>query len=165
MSLSGLGRASAKPAGGVTTVELVPAAGFTGVQYHRDGEYFSGVETSEPFAAYVFREDRADYSEEASADAGQLLVKHRLSMEFPAGPAARRAVDELSGRGASGLVALITMGSGERLIAGYSSRFGKLYPLRIARVSSVSGSRPSDFPAVTVVLESTDAEYSKPLKD
>ncbi len=145
------------------TVELVPAHAFRGAEYDRDTECFISVDTSEPFAAYVFREDRASYTEESSDTGGLPLVKHILKMEFPAGAETNRALAELCALSAGGFAAIVTTGRGERLLAGYSTRFGTQYPLRPAKVSSASGSHPSDFPSVTVTFESTDAEYSKPL--
>ena len=165
MRLNGLGRASAKPAGGIVSVELIAAADFTGAVYNHAGACFTSAETSGPFAAYVFREDRAAYTEEASGNDGQPLVKHTLKVEFPAGPETDGAVAGLSAAASGGFVAIVTTGTGQRLLAGYSVRFGTQYPLRPVKVSSASGSCPSDFPSVTVTLESTDAEYSKPLKD
>ncbi len=161
MPLNGLGRPAVKPAGGIVSVELVAAAAFKGAEYDPESGCFTSVETSEPFAAYVFREDCAAYTEEASGAAGQPLVKHVLKMEFPGGPETDKAVGELSALDATGFAAIVTTGEGQRLLAGYSRRFGTQYPLRLAKVSSGSGSHPSDFPSVTVMLESTDTEYSK----
>ncbi len=155
MPLYGLEKASphslVRPRGGVAKVELIPASSFAGVGFHT------------ATAGYDFREDCAHYSETHSGDGLQILVRHSLVMEFPAGEAARRAAGELAAKSGEGFVAIVTTAAGERLLAGWSARFGTGYPLRVAKVSSASGSVPADFPAVTVTLESTDADFSSAL--
>ncbi len=152
---------SVRPRGGVAKVELIPAGSFAGMG-EAGGVGGVGEVGSVPAAAgYAFREDRAHYSETRSGDGLQMLVHHSLVMEFPAGEAARRAADELVARSGEGFVAIVTTASGERLSAGWSERFGTGYPLRVAKVSSASGSVPADFPAITVTLESVDADFSK----
>ncbi len=162
MRLRGLGRASSKPAGGIVSVGLIAVPDFKSAVYDPAGDCFTSAETSEPFAAYVFREDRASYTEEAFGAGGQPLVRHTLKVEFPAGEETHLALTELSET--TGFIALITTGAGQRLLAGYSPRFGAKYPLRLTKGFSDSGSRYPDFPSVTVIFESTDTEYSKPLK-
>jgi hypothetical protein len=76
-------------------------------------------------------------------------------MEFAAEPNARRAARELWETAASeGVVAMVTMASGETLTPGYSERFGNEYPLRIVKKESASGLGPGDFPVIRVTLES-----------
>lgn len=145
------------------SVELLPAHRLTAAWYNAAEGCFDGVETAEPFVAYVFREDGAIYSE-TSSGAGEPTVKHTLTMEFADTPETRRTVGELSARSPGGVVAIVTTGAGERLLTGYSPRFGGAYPLQLSKTAAASGSRPSDLPTVRVILESEDAEYSKPLK-
>jgi hypothetical protein len=134
-------------------VELVPAPLWAG-------------RAPDAASEWVFREDRARYLEEAAGGgAAEPSVKHILEMEFPSGEATRRAAEELCAHGGEGFVAVVTMASGEKLAVGYSSRFGTLYPLRIASVSSDSGHAPADFPTVKITLESIDGDSSKPITD
>lgn len=162
MSLNGLQRAGAKPRGGIVSVALVGAPAFTGAVYDRGQGCFTSVDTAEPFAEYVFREDKASYCEETIVDNGRSLVRHVLTMEFPAGSAAREAVEQLVRMSAGGFVAVVETGAGERLLAGYSVRFGVRFPLRLKRAASGQGSCPSDFPTETIVLVSEDTECSRP---
>jgi hypothetical protein len=82
------------------------------------------------------------------------VVRHTLEMEFAADRAGRRAVDELSATAASeGVVAVVTMASGEVVVAGYSPRFGTEYPLRMTKREADSGFSPGDFPAISLILE------------
>jgi hypothetical protein len=118
-------------------------------------------------ASYVFREDGARYSETLTGGPQQPLVRHTLVMEFPSGrsaddsgESADDAVDELLARSPEGFVALVSRASGERLLVGYSERFGTRYPLRVAALSSASGSVPADIPTLTLTLESCDATTS-----
>jgi hypothetical protein len=77
-------------------------------------------------------------------------------MELAATPEARSAVRELAAvcRG-EGVVARVTMASGEVLQAGYSPLYGALYPLRLAGVEYRSGNTPADLPTIVVTLQST----------
>lgn len=143
MPLSGLDSNSARPRGGVERVELVPAS-----EYAAD-------KPSSGFA-WAFREDRARYTEEtAGGSALSALVKHTLIIELAATPESRRAAGELADTSVGqGVVAVVTMASGEVVVAGYSSRFGALYPLRITASEYSSGNTPADFPTITLTLQS-----------
>lgn len=156
MPLHGLKRLSVRPKGGIAKVEIVPACCFAGAGFDPGTGSLACVETTDGFAGYAFREDRAHYSESLSA----ALVKHTLDMEFAAGEEARRAVDELVRRSGEGFVAVVTTAGGERIVVGWSARFGTGYPLRVTNISSVSGSVPEDVPSVKVTLESEDADPS-----
>jgi hypothetical protein len=152
MPLSGLNTIPVRPRGGVKRVEIVPASLWT--------------EGALPFAAaWAFREDRAWYSEESVGGHKPFrLVRHTLVMEFPAAEKSRMAVKELSACNQEGVVAMVTMASGEVIVAGRSSRFGTGYPLRLVKTESASGRTPADFPTITVTLESIDAEISNPIQ-
>jgi hypothetical protein len=133
----------------VVKVELVPASLWTG-------------EHPVSAAAWAFREDRASYSEEsAGEDKTYPFIRHTLAMEFPAARESRAAVEELAAYVAEGVVAVITMASGEVVVAGHSARFGAGYPLRLVKTETTSGRTPADFPTLTVTLESVDADISK----
>ena len=142
MPLSGLNSSSARPRGGVAGVELVPASKYAGG-------------TPSASAVRAFREDRARYREERTGGPLSPLVRHTLVMELPATPKGRRAADELAVVcRTEGVVAVVTMASGEVLVAGHSARFGTLYPLRLAGTEYTSGNTPADFPIITLTLES-----------
>jgi hypothetical protein len=163
MQLSGLNRPSAKPKGGVETVELIAASDFTGAVYNPQTDCFTSVNTSAPMACYVFREDGCTYNEHRVGTRHR-LVQHTLSMEFTATDEACRALSELASVAEGGLVAIVTTGSGEKLLVGYSHRFGGRFPLRIESHHSASGVIPADSPTQTIVLMSEDVEPSKLLR-
>jgi hypothetical protein len=142
MPLTGLNRTAVRPRGGVAKVELTPAS-----------EYAGAVSASRPadFAAWAFAEDRAAYSETLEG----ALVRHTLAMEFAATSESRAAIDALVAvAAASGVVARVTLASGETLVAGYSSRFGAGYPLRVTALTASSGRAPGDLPTISLTLES-----------
>jgi hypothetical protein len=106
---------------------------------------------------WEFREDRARYREEAAGESNlSLLSRHILEMELPAEPAARAAAARLRETAAAeGVVAIVTMASGEILTVGYSERFAGEYPLRVAEQATDCGLVPGDFPVIRITLEST----------
>ncbi len=150
MPLTGLNRITARPRGGVRKVELATAS------------EWAARESAAPRSGWAFREDRAGYTEErVGGESLSPLVRHTLTMELPATPAARRAVDELiSVASSEGVVAVVTMASGEVVVAGCSERFGVAYPLRPAGLESASGRTPADYPTITLTLECIDDAFN-----
>ena len=165
MPISGLNPISVRPRGGVAKVELIPASqagAEAAAGFATQKEVVTALAAS---AAWAFREDRAHYSEErVSKEPLTPLVRHTLEMELPATATGRRSVEELAtvSRG-RGVVAVVTMASGEALVAGWSERFGGRYPLRLTDVKSISGRSPGDFPTISLTLESVDADPSPTL--
>jgi hypothetical protein len=163
MHLSGLDRPASKPVGGVVAVEVVSASDFTDAVWDTTAGCFVSVNLSAPLARYVFREDGCTYTE--TSEGTRLgLVRHSLAMEFTATQEAQQALSELKTASRNGLIAIVTMGIGERLLVGYSPRFGSNFPLRIASDTYSSGITPADYPTRTIVLVSEDTETSKPLR-
>ena len=133
-------------------MELTPAPLWTGVP-------------SASSSTWTFREDRARYSEEQSGSSPLApLVQHTLVMEFPATKGSRSIVEGLiTACRTGGVVAVVTMASGEKIVAGSSIRFGAGYPLRMVKIESTSGRTPADFPTIAVTLESIDADPASSL--
>ncbi len=144
MPLSGLERISTKPRGGVVSVRLTPASEFS-------------AQTDIAGSEWVFREDRADYTEENVDEGPRPIVRRTLKMELPATEVTRGALNELLAMAGGGFVAQVTLASGEELLVGYSECFGASYPLRVAKVATASGYVPGDFPATILTLECIDA--------
>ncbi|MDR2912445.1 MAG: hypothetical protein LBV38_03995 [Alistipes sp.] len=147
LNLAGLDRVTVRSRGGVSKVELVPAP------------RWAGTAPSDGSCAWAFIEDRAHYSEETTDDGR--LIRHTLSMELPAGRPTARAVERLMALDAGGFVAVLTMASGETLVAGQSERFGTQYPMHIVALKLVSGSSPDERPTVTLFFECFDTELSQ----
>jgi hypothetical protein len=122
----------------VEKVELTPAS------------KYAGADPSTSTVAWAFREDRAAYTQTRQGP----LVLHTLTMEIAATTAARGAVDVLTGVADSqGVVARVTLASGEVLVAGHSNRFGVQYPMRLTRVETISGHSPNDVPTIFLTFE------------
>ena len=80
--------------------------------------------------ALPLAEQRSSYAERLDTDAGPQRMRHTLTLVVGREtfrkaftPALRRAAET------EGLIALVTMASGERLLAGWSARFGTSQPL------------------------------------
>ncbi len=163
MPLSGMNPISVRPRGGVTKVELIPASAATAAAgLATQNEAPKALAALAAGAPWAFREDRAHYSEESAIGAMQSsLVRHKLEMDIPATATGRRLMGELAAVCLTeGVVAVVGMASGETVAVGWSTRFGALYPLRVAAVKTVSGRSPADFPTISVILESVDADPS-----
>ncbi|MDR0907563.1 MAG: hypothetical protein LBM63_03000 [Rikenellaceae bacterium] len=159
MQLNGLQRSTSKPRGGVQTVELIAASWFEGAVWDDTSRCFTSMQTSAPLSCYVFREDGATYTEQSSG-MRQKLVKHTLSMEFAVTSEASLALSELASVAKGGVVAIVTTGAGEKLLVGYSRKFGGRFPLRLESHTCASGTAPADFPVHTIVLACEDTEPS-----
>jgi hypothetical protein len=141
MPLKGLNRPSARPRGGVAKVELIPAS-----------DYDAGSDPATD-CGWAFCEDRATYTVLREG----ALTRHTLIMEFAATADARNAIDRLAAvAAAQGIVARVTLASGQVVVAGYSTRFATTYPLRPTSLTDASGRTPGDMPTISITLESTD---------
>lgn len=114
-------------------------------------EFAGTLDPATGFANYSFREDRAHYTSDRVGEPLKPLTRHTLAMELPATDRTRLAADQI--RTADGLVARITMASGEVVVVGWSQAFAAAYPLRLTAMEAVSGSFPGDYPTVKLTLE------------
>ena len=97
--------------------------------------------------------------ESAESDNTLVSVKHTLTLCSDRWLAAAWFDKEFMQRAAAdGLVARITMATGEQIVVGWSERFGLEQPLRLKTLSFCSGSRPNDSPRVVLTLWSRDTE-------
>lgn len=109
-------------------------------------------------------EDSASYTETALETPHGMSVTHRLEFRIAdLSPASRRALGEILSS-PSGVVALVELRGGSRLLAGWSERFGFTRPLRPAAVTSASGSTPGQRAGRTIILESVDTEAARNVK-
>jgi hypothetical protein len=152
MPLTELSRPTVRPRGGVSKVELIPAPEWAG----------AGSSAQQVMATWAFGEDRAHYSERMAGESPLApLIIHSLELELPAVAASRAAVALMRAVGYAGFVARVTLASGERIVAGWSPRFGVLYPLRLVAAEIASGRTPADEPTIALKLESTDGTISE----
>lgn len=114
-----------KPAGGVAAVTVTPAGNLLRAAVAADGRAEAIFRDATQLTALPLAEQRSSYAERLDTDAGPQRVRHTLTLVVNREafrkaftPALRRAAET------EGLIALVTMASGERLLAGWSARFG-----------------------------------------
>ena len=138
-----------KPVGGIAHVELFAVHGLGGVEDVVPGQ---GVEVS-------LMDDGSHYDEVTEAQGLPVSVVHTLTLCSDRWLAAAWFDKEFMQRAAAdGLVARITMATGEQIVVGWSERFGVEQPLRLKTLSFTSGSKPNDSPRVVLTLWSRDTE-------
>ena len=134
-----------KPAGGVAAVTVTPAGNLLRAAVAADGRAEAIFRDATQLTALPLAEQRSSYAERLDTDAGPQRVRHTLTLVVGREtfrkaftPALRRAAET------EGLIALVTMASGERLLAGWSARFGTSQPLRPDSFAMESGIKPLD---------------------
>ena len=132
-----------KPAGGVAAVTVTPAGNLLRAAVAADGRAEAIFRDATQLTALPLAEQRSSYAERLDTDAGPQRVRHTLTLVVGREtfrkaftPALRRAAET------EGLIALVTMASGERLLAGWSARFGTSQPLRPDSFAMESGIKP-----------------------
>ena len=147
-----------KSIGGVESVALYPAEAVVTALFSSEGceVELSGCPIEVPLL------DNASYYEESShSKCGTTTISHLLHL------VAERSDGEewldnsfLERASLEGVVAIISLCSGVRLLAGYSAQFGCEQPLRLDSVTASSGTSPHDTPSVALRLLSHDTDFS-----
>ena len=152
-----------KPAGGVAAVTVTPAGNLLRAAV---AAALRGFAVRQALAALPLAEQRSSYAERLDTDAGPQRVRHTLTLVVGREtfrkaftPALRRAAET------EGLIALVTMASGERLLAGWSARFGTSQPLRPDSFAMESGIKPLDGTPAVLTLTSEDTDPAAELKE
>lgn len=136
-----------KPIGGVAEAELWAVSSLSSVAQLQQGTGLK-VELSD---------DGSLYEEIAEAEARPVSVQHTLTLCSDPNRA-RAWMDErwLTHAAIEGVVALVTLSTGERLTVGWSPRFGFEQALRLRSLHFSSGSEPNSSPTVKLTLQSLD---------
>jgi hypothetical protein len=152
MILETLDRPAFRPRGGVEKVEVIPASRYAGGTASPSDP---GAPASAGAVPWAFREDSASYMRQQTEEQPLVpLTRHTIRMEFAAGEEGYRAASQLSAvAAADGVVAILTLATGEVVTVGWSERFKNAYPLRMVKYETRSGQKPADFPSVTVTLQ------------
>ena len=152
-----------KPAGGVAAVTVTPAGNLLRAAVAADGRAEAIFRDATQLTALPLAEQRSSYAERLDTDAGPQRMRHTLTLVVGREtfrkaftPALRRAAET------EGLIALVTMASGERLLAGWSARFGTSQPLRPAMESGI---KPLDGTPAVLTLTSEDTDPAAELKE
>ena len=155
-----------KPAGGVAAVTVTPAGNLLRAALGADGRAEAVFRDGTLLTRLPLAEQRSSYAERLDTDAGPQRVRHTLTLVV--GREAFRKAFTLALRRAAeteGLIALVTMASGERLLAGWSARFGTSQPLRPGSFAMESGIKPLDGTPAVLTLASEDTDPAAELKE
>ena len=150
-----------KPVGGVESCALYPANAVVKALFSSEG---CEVELSGSPLEVTLVEGASLYEERLNRERGATYVSHQLCLV-----AERNDSDEwldsdfLERASFDGVVAIVSLCDGRRLLVGYSAPFESEHPLRLASLSSTSGNSPHDTPSVTLQLVSYDTEFSAPI--
>ena len=137
-----------KPVGGIVSVAVVPA----GTAAVGSAEAAAAAAVGVPLV-----EGCSSYDEKTDSHDGIIRIEHRLTIAVPP-EYAREHIDERTLRlwAAVGTAAVVTTEAGERLLAGWSERFGGEQPLRLVGMESSTGKTPHSTPAVVLTFRSID---------
>lgn len=147
-----------KPVGGVESVALYPTDAVMTTLFSSEG---CEVELTGTPIEVVLLEDASLYEESSAIEHGASLVTHRLQLVAERSRAEEWLNNDfIEYASLEGFVAVISLCSGCRVLAGYSAMFGNEQPLRLEALTSSSGSTLHDTPSVTLRLVSHDTEFS-----
>ena len=137
-----------KPAGGIAAVAVVPAGA---------AAVGSPEEIAAAAVAVPLVEGRSSYDETVMSDNGIIRVEHRLTIAVPPDYAHEFFGEDIMRQWASaGTAAVVVTEAGERLVVGWSERFGSEQPLRLAGIGASTGTTPHETPAVVLTFRSVD---------
>ena len=147
-----------KSIGGVESVALYPADAVATALFSSEG---CEVELSGTPLEVPLLDDTSYYEECAHSKCGTTTISHLLHL------VAERSDGEawldnhfLERASLEGVIAVVSLCSGVRLLAGYSAQFGCEQPLRLDSTTSSSGNSPHETPSVTLRLLSHDTDFS-----
>lgn len=137
-----------KPVGGIESVAVVPAG---------TAAAGSPQEIAAQAEELPLVEDASYYEERTEWLDGIPRTEHRLSVTLPRDEAQRiftpQAVEWWA---TAGTAAVVRTASGERLVVGWSERFGGEQPLRLVSIASTTARSPREVPTATALFRSFD---------
>lgn len=147
----------AKHLGGVESIRLVSAVDIEAVEYDTTQRLFSGLRLREgsDFAEVLFADGGACFEERVEADG---TVSHHLSFRMQG--LEREAADRLRGLSVDGVVAVVGLPEGEKLLVGYSPEAAADYPLRLSLAVLSSAQSRVQRASTTLTLSSTDGSLA-----
>ena len=148
-----------KPVGGVESVALYPVDAVVAALFSSDG---CEVTLSATPIEVELVDDLSCYEELSKSKNGIAKITHSLTLVADRATASQWLDTEFLERcSAEGVVAVLSLCDGRRLLVGYSALFGNEQPLRLESLTSTSGSSLRDKPTVTLQLISHDTEFSQ----
>ena len=150
-----------KPIGGIESCALYPADAVEMILFSSNG---CEVELSGTPLETPLLEDSSYYEEVLRLQQGVASVSHLLHLVANRNDANEWLDNDFLERAAfEGLVAIISLCDGRRLLAGYSMHLGDEQPLRLESITTSSGNSPRETPSATLRLVAYDAEFSMKL--
>ena len=147
-----------KPVGGVESCALYPAEAVQTALFSSEG--CQATLSGKPVEVTLL-DDASYYEEVAESRDGITKISHRLSLVADREDAAPWLdVGFLERASIEGFVAVVRLADGRSLLVGYSLNFGSEQPLHLQSMTSASGSKLRDMPAVTLLLTSCDTAFS-----
>ena len=112
------------------------------------------------FFKFEFEQDVAEYRENGEGVKGAKQYTHEVEFVLPGLTTTQRnAIQELADC-SCGLIAIVTLATGESWVMGYSESFAKERPLYFLSDTTTSGQAILDPDQSTIVLQSIDADKS-----
>lgn len=150
---------SYKAVGGVEGVALYPADAVVTALFSSEG---CEVELSGTPMEVELLEDKSNYEEVSESRSGAIKISHQLTLVADRREAGAWFDEAFVERcSIEGVVAVVSLCDGRRLLVGYSARFGDEQPLRLSSLTFASGSCLHDKPTATLQLVSYDTEFSQ----
>ena len=148
-----------KAVGGVERAALYPADAVATALFSSEG---CEVELSgEPIEVELL-EDMSSFEECSDSRSGVTKISHQLNLVADRREAGAWFDEAFVERcSIEGVVAVVSLCDGRRLLVGYSARFGDEQPLRLSSLTFASGSCLHDKPTATLRLVSYDTEFSQ----
>lgn len=149
-----------KPIGGVVFVKLYPADAVTSAEFSDEGVRLE-VEEGCNCVEVELVDDRSSLEDSVESRSGVLLVKHQLELIALRNSAAAWLEREFLEMCATvGVVAVVEMTCGRKVVVGVSESFLTEQPLRLDSLTSLSGRSPLDAPLVHLRLVSQDCSLA-----
>lgn len=151
--------ANYKPVGGVESAVLYPADAVVTALFSNEGCEVSFTGT--PLEVALI-EDKSLYEECAEYEYGVAKISHQLHLVADREDAKSwLEADFLEQASIDGVVALLSLCDGRKLLVGYSAQFGNEQPLRLKTVTTSSGTMLRERPTVALQLTSFDTTFSQ----
>ena len=148
-----------KPIGGVESVALYPADAVAVALFSSNG---CEVTLSARPIEVELLDDKSLYEEQSESKNGATKVTHRLHIVADRVVASEWLTEEFLERcSIEGVIAVVSLCDGRRLLAGYSAQFCNEQPMRLEHLTSSSGHKLQDKPTVALQLISHDTEFSQ----
>ena len=153
-----------KPVGGVTAAALTPAGNLLRAAAAADGRIEAVFRDPDGLVEFPLAGERSSYTELLDTEAGPQRVRRVLTLVVSREVAGTLLTPAFRRTAAGGVVAVVTMASGERLLAGWSPCLGTEQPLRLGSVRMESGTRPLDGTPVVLTFTGEDTDPAAELK-